>query len=89
MTKPIRFQGSELTLNFSTSARGFVYLTIRAEDGKELHSTELFGDKVDRVVGFVVQTESPLATIRQPGVAIAAAAFRALVGNMQYAAVNF
>ena len=52
VTKPLVYRGQEMMLNFSTSARGFVYVTIRGEDGEELHSTELFGDKVDRVVGF-------------------------------------
>ena len=52
VTKPIVFSGSELELNFSTSARGFVYVTVRDENGRELKSTELFGDKVDRIVGW-------------------------------------
>ena len=52
VTKPIVFKGSELTLNFSTSARGRIFLTVRDESGRELRSAEIFGDKVDRIVGF-------------------------------------
>lgn len=53
VTRKFVCPGGGLFINFSTSARGYVYLTIRGEDGRELHSTELFGDKVDRLVGFV------------------------------------
>jgi len=52
VTKPLVFAGGEMLVNFSTSARGYMYVTIRDESGAELKSCELFGDKVDRVVGF-------------------------------------
>ncbi len=52
VTKPIVFKGGELTINFSTSARGRIFVTVRDESGRELRSAEVFGDKVDRVVGF-------------------------------------
>lgn len=52
VTKPIVFSGKELILNFSTSARGFVSVTVRDEQGRSLKSWEIFGDKVDRVVDF-------------------------------------
>ena len=51
VTKPIFYEGGELSLNFSTSVRGSVYVTMT--DGlKELHSCELFGDTLDRRVRF-------------------------------------
>ena len=52
VTKPIVFSGKELTLNFSTSARGRIFLAVRDGAGRVLRSAEIFGDKVDRVVGF-------------------------------------
>ena len=52
VTKPLVFQGKKLVVNFSTSARGRIFLTVRDESGRELRSAEIFGDKVDRVVGF-------------------------------------
>ena len=53
VTKPLVFDGDELLLNFSTSARGRIFVTLReAETGRELKSCEIFGDKVDRPVDF-------------------------------------
>ncbi len=52
VTKPLVFTGSEMLVNFSTSARGRMFVTLRAESGSELRSVELFGDKVDRIVDF-------------------------------------
>ncbi len=52
VTKPIVFQGGELLVNFSTSARGRMFVTLADEAGKSIRSVELFGDKVDRVVDF-------------------------------------
>jgi len=46
------FAGSEMLVNFSTSARGRMFVTIRDEAGRSIRSEELFGDKVDRVVDF-------------------------------------
>jgi len=51
-TKPFRFEGDELLINFSTSAIGFLSIKIKDEDGNEINSHELFGDKIDRQVGF-------------------------------------
>ena len=45
------FTGSKMELNFSTSARGYVYVTVRA-CGQEARSCELFGDALDRAVPF-------------------------------------
>ena len=52
VTKPLVFAGSEMLVNFSTSARGRMFVTLRDESGRSLKSIELFGDKVDRVVDF-------------------------------------
>ena len=52
MTKPLVFAGKELLVNFSTSARGRMFVTIRDDAGRSIRSLELFGDKVDRVVDF-------------------------------------
>lgn len=46
------FSGKELLVNFSTSARGFVYVTVKDNTGRSLKSWEIFGDKVDRVIDF-------------------------------------
>lgn len=52
VTKPLVFNGREMLVNFSTSARGHMYVTIRDKSGRALKSVELFGDKVDRPVDF-------------------------------------
>ena len=52
VTKPLVFSGSEMLVNFSTSARGRMFITIREECGRGIRSVELFGDKVDRPVDF-------------------------------------
>ncbi len=50
-TKPLLYEGGELSINFSTSAIGYVYVT--AKCGKEeIHSCEIFGDTLDRKVHF-------------------------------------
>ena len=54
VTKPLIFEGKELHLNFSTSAYGYVYVSVLDEEGRELSSEsfELYGDTVDRTVAF-------------------------------------
>jgi hypothetical protein len=52
VTKPLVFAGGEMLVNFSTSARGRMFVTLRDEAGKSIQSVELFGDKVDRPVDF-------------------------------------
>lgn len=52
VTKPLVFAGKEMLVNFSTSARGKVGITLRDTSGLSIKSTTLFGDKVDRVVDF-------------------------------------
>ncbi len=54
-TKPFIFDGSELSINFSTSPIGFCYVDILDETGKPIdgyHSCELFGNTTDRTVFF-------------------------------------
>lgn len=51
VTKPILYEGGNLHLNFSTSAKGSIYVTMRNRDGA-IRSCELFGNTLDRVVPF-------------------------------------
>jgi hypothetical protein len=56
VTKPLVFRGKELTLNFASSAAGFVRVELQDADGKPIDgfsladSDELFGDTLTRVV---------------------------------------
>lgn len=56
VTKPLRFNGSRLTLNFSTSAVGFLRVELQHADGTIIPGfalddcDELFGDSLDRTV---------------------------------------
>ena len=51
VTKSFSFEGSELRINFATSARGYLVLKVCADDGgATLSSCELFGDRIDRIV---------------------------------------
>jgi len=51
-TVPLTFEGSKMELNFSTSAKGYVYVRIIGCEGEPLTSCELFGDTLDRIVPF-------------------------------------
>ncbi len=51
-TKPFVFDGKGIKLNFSTSARGYLYVTLTAEDGTVAKSCEIFGDSCDRIIDF-------------------------------------
>lgn len=51
-TKPLIFSGDTLTLNFATSARGSLYVTITDDEGNYIESGELFGDNTARAVDF-------------------------------------
>ena len=54
-TKPLMFEGDTLTLNFSTSGRGFIYVRVLDFYGKQFDgycSHEIFGDAYDRPVVF-------------------------------------
>jgi hypothetical protein len=56
LTKPIVFQGSQLAINFSTSAAGSLRIEIQDAAGQPIpgftleDSAEIFGDQLDRVV---------------------------------------
>ena len=50
-TKPIFYEGGPLRLNFSTSAKGYIYVTMRSRDRK-IRSCEIFGNSLDRTVPF-------------------------------------
>jgi len=58
VTKPLRFAGKHLTLNYSTSAPGSVRVEIQDEGGQPLpgyslaDAQELIGDELDRVVAW-------------------------------------
>ncbi len=52
VTRPFTFGGQGLSLNFSTSARGCLFVTLTAEDGTVARSGELFGNSCDRIVDF-------------------------------------
>lgn len=52
VTKRVVFSGDELLVNFATSPGGCMYVSVCDEQGCSLRSCELFGDKVDRPVGF-------------------------------------
>ncbi len=51
-TKPFYFEGNKIMLNFSTSARGYLYVTLKATDGTIAKSCELFGDSTEREIDF-------------------------------------
>lgn len=56
VTKPIRFGGRELEINFSTSAAGAIWVEIQDAEGNPLpgytqsEADEIFGDTIQRVV---------------------------------------
>ncbi len=58
LTKPIRFSGKELEINYSTSAAGSVRVEIQDSEGKPLpgysakECQEILGDEVERVVAW-------------------------------------
>ena len=58
VTRPVKFAGSKLALNFATSAAGSVRVELQDENGKPLPGFSLdacpplFGDTVDRVMGW-------------------------------------
>ncbi len=52
ITKPFTFTGSNLHINFSTSARGYLKFSLFLPDGKVLDSVKVFGDSDKREVPF-------------------------------------
>jgi hypothetical protein len=63
VTKPLKFRGRELTLNFATSAAGSIRVELQGVDGIPIpnfslaDSDELFGDTLDRVVTWKEQSD--------------------------------
>ena len=51
-TKPFVFSGDTLEANFATSARGFIDIKIKDEEGHCISSGIVRGDKVDKVISF-------------------------------------
>ena len=68
VTKPIIFDGTALHLNFSTSAYGYIYVSVLDENGNDLsgESVEVFGDNIDRRVVF--SDGFDLSTLREKAV---------------------
>ena len=55
VTKPLKFEGDKLSVNFSTSAIGYLRIELLDENGEAIEgydSGRLFGDSVDRPVDF-------------------------------------
>lgn len=52
ITKPFTFRGENLYANLSTSAYGYMYFTLTAEDGTTAESYEIFGDDTDKKISF-------------------------------------
>ena len=55
VTKPLVFEGSELHMNFQTSAYGYLYVDVLDEEGNPLsekESFEVYGDNIDRKICF-------------------------------------
>ena len=51
LTKPLRFTGQDLELNYATSAAGFVRVELLSADGRKVaESIELIGDRIARTV---------------------------------------
>ena len=62
ITKPIVIEGGKLSVNFATSAIGYLKIELLGEDGATIEgytSQRLFGDSIDRPVDF----EKPLADL--------------------------
>ena len=63
MSKPLRFAGNHLSLNFATSAAGSIRVEIQDEVGQPIPGysladcDELFGDTLDRTVTWADRSE--------------------------------
>ena len=53
VTNEFLFDGDYLEINFSTSARGNMFVTITSEDGEVAKTCELFGDNDSRRIDFI------------------------------------
>ncbi len=65
VTKPLFFEGEQLTLNFKTSARGYIFVRVLDCYGKPFEgyqSYEIFGDAYDRPVLF--DSDAELSKLR-------------------------
>ncbi len=63
VTKKFLYDGTELFINFATSGYGHVRILLRADDGRVVRSTELFGDSTNRRVTFENGTPADLAGV--------------------------
>ncbi len=69
VTKPMRFQGTQLVLNYATSAAGSVRVEIQDEHGNPLPAYRLedarllFGDKIEESFG-VKQLQGAVIRLR-------------------------
>jgi len=52
VTKPFVFEGSNLIANMATSAYGYMYFSLEDTQGNRIQSCEMFGDSIDKTVGF-------------------------------------
>lgn len=52
VTKPFVFKGDMLEINFATSAKGGMYVTLTDDDGNSVTSTRIFGNRTDRIIDF-------------------------------------
>jgi hypothetical protein len=52
VTKPFIFEGNQLFANMETSARGYIYFELAGKCGKTVKSCEMFGDSIDKPIGF-------------------------------------
>ena len=52
VTKPFIFKGDMLEINFATSSKGGLYVTLTDDEGNSAASTRIFGNRTDRVIDF-------------------------------------
>lgn len=52
ITKPFTYDGTEMYANLETSARGYMYFTLTSSDGEKIESCEMFGNSIDKKIGF-------------------------------------
>jgi hypothetical protein len=52
VTKPFVLEGDKLTLNFASSAKGGVVVTVKDDEGRYATSYEIFGDSDEKTVRF-------------------------------------
>ena len=52
VTKPFIFKGDMLEINFSTSAKGGMHVTLTDNEGNSTTSTKILGNKTDRIIDF-------------------------------------